>query len=334
VVGCGGIAFQMHGHAYKAYAGLRQDTVLAACCDIDGEKARKFKESFGFRACYTDYREMLKTEKPDAVCLNAPVKLTAELASAILEEGYPLILEKPPGKNREETLAIMKAAAKGPNRLSAVPHQVAFNRRFIPVLDALVHELRLSGGPENIQNISCEFFRINRRDPDFATTAIHGIDTVRYVADSDYEEVHFFYQELPSAGEGVCNVTMECRFVSGAAAQLRFCPMTGITIERLAVNAGNDTFFALLPYQNSPDAPGSFLHYRGSQVIKELNGADLSGGTEIFRTNGFYQEDAAFFDAIREGREPAGNLSTTLQSVELEDCIRRRVPSYHLKENI
>jgi predicted dehydrogenase len=318
----------MHGEAYKKYAALRRDTVLAACCDIDEEKARNFREKFGFLNHYTDYREMLKTEKPDAVCLNAPVKLTAELASAILEAGYPLILEKPPGRNREETLAIMKAAAKGQG--FAVPHQVAFNRRFIPVLDALVKDLRSSGRLADIQNISCEFFRINRQDPDFATTAIHGIDTVRYVADSDYEEVHFFYQELPFAEKGVCNITMECRFVSGAAAQLRFCPMTGITIERLTVNAGNDTFFALLPYQNSLDAPGSFLHYRGNQLIKELNGADLSGGTEIFKTNGFYQEDAAFFDAVREGRDPAGTLSTTLPSVEREDCIRRRVPEYHI----
>jgi predicted dehydrogenase len=324
VVCGGGSAFKMHGFSYQKYAKQVPDTVLAACCDIDGEKARNFKEKFGFLKSYTDYREMLKTEKPDAVCLNAPVWLTAELAIAILEAGYPLILEKPPGRNLEEVLAIKKAAEKG-----KIPHQVAFNRRFIPVLDALVKDLRSAYRPEDIQNISCEFFRVNRRDPDFATTAIHGIDTVRYAADSDYEEVNFFYQELPFAGKGVCNVTMECRFVSGATAQLRFCPMSGIRIERLTLNAGGDTFFALLPYLDSPDAPGKFLHYREDKLVKEVDGEDLSGSREIFETNGFYGEDAAFFDAIREGREPPGNIATCLQPVELEDCIRRRVRSYH-----
>ena len=190
-IGCGGIAFQMHGRAYMKYAELHNDAELSACCDIDEKKAGNFREKFGFKKSYTDYRAMLKEAKPDAVCLNSPVSLTASLACAILEAGYPLMMEKPPGRNRGETMKILEAA----NRKKTI-HQVAFNRRFIPVLDLLVRELRAED-PALIQSIGCEFFRTDRRDPDFCTTAIHGIDTVKYIAGSVYRELNFEYREMP-----------------------------------------------------------------------------------------------------------------------------------------
>ena len=326
VTGCGGIAFQMHGHAYKRYAELHNDTILAACCDIDSRKAGDFREQFGFAKSYTDYRVMLREEKPDAVCLNAPVPLTASIASEILQAEFPLILEKPPGKNRDETLRILEAAEKGKQI-----HQVAFNRRFIPVLEKLAGELRAQYRPEEIQSIGCEFFRVNRRDADFSTTAIHGIDTVRFLAGSDYEEIHFYYREMPKIGEGAGDFFLQGQFRSGACTQLRFCPMTGARFERITVNVGDSTYLALLPYVNSTDSPGRLLHYRNDKIISEINGEEICGSSEIFMTNGFYQEDASFFDAVKSGKQPESNLQSALQSVEIADCIRKRQKEYFSK---
>jgi predicted dehydrogenase len=316
----------MHGYAYKKYADLHDDTILSCCCDIDEEKAKKFRDQFGFLRYHTDFPAMLGEEKPDAVCLNAPVHKTAEISVAILKEGYPLILEKPPGRNREELMSIIETAEQG-----NVPHQVAFNRRFMPETELLCRELRAGFKNSDIQNISCEFFRVNRRDNDFSTTAIHGIDTVRYIADSDYEEVHFFYQEMPGLGKEICNTVMQCRFVSGATAQLRFFPMTGIRLERITVNVKSDTYMVLLPYQDSLDAPGRLLHYRDDALVKEVGGGELCDSLEIFETNGFYREDEIFFDAVRKGKKPASQLRSAIQSVELGDCIRRRIPHYQFK---
>lgn len=331
VVCCGGIAFQMHGYAYKKYAALHDDVILSGCCDTDEKKALSFKEKFGFVKAYTDYREMLEAEKPDAVCLNAPVDLTAAMAVEILKRGYPLMLEKPPGKNREETLSIMKAAEE-----SGVLHQVAFNRRFIPVLDLMIRELRERYAAGDILNINCEFFRVSRKDPDFSTTAIHGIDTVRYAAGCDYREIDFMYQDIPGCPEGVSNFFLQGKFVSGAAAQLSFCPFAGVRLERITVVArggndeGNSVYKALLPYGDSLDSPGSLLVYRGDRLVKEVKGETLTDSTEIFETNGFYQEDSSFFDAVRRGEQPATNLASAIQSVEIAGCIRRRESRYRL----
>ena len=110
MVGCGNMAIGNHGPACRKYAMLHPDTQLAACCDIDEGKAVAFKQEFGFSRHYTDLDLMLDTEKPHAVCMVVPVNLTKRLSCRILEKGYPLIMEKPPGMNREETLEMISAA--------------------------------------------------------------------------------------------------------------------------------------------------------------------------------------------------------------------------------
>ena len=323
VISCGAIAFQMHGPAYKKYAALHTDTDLAACCDLDEKKAGEFREKFGFKKHYRDYKEMLKEEKPDAVCLNSPAQITAGLAREILTEGYNLIMEKPPGINLEETLSILEAAEK-----SKVIHQVAFNRRFHPVLDYLVRELRGNYKNEDIHNIGYELYRFKRRDLDFAITAIHGIDTARYIAGSDYKELQFNYQDLPDVAPGAANFYLQGTFLSGAWANLRFCPMTGVVYERAIVNVRDNTYLALMPYGASQDSPGRFFHYRDDKLVKAISGEEISGSSEIFMTNGFYQEISSFFDAVKAGRQPESNLQSSLQSVEVADCMRRRVREY------
>ena len=62
-----------------------------------------------------------------------------------------------------------------------MPHQVAFNRRYTPLVVEL--KRRLAGA--TIQHIDCQFYRVGRTGSDFTTTAIHGIDTVRFLAGCD-----------------------------------------------------------------------------------------------------------------------------------------------------
>jgi hypothetical protein len=139
---------------------------------------------------------------------------------------------------------------------------------------------------------------------------------------------------MPEFGDRVCNIYMQCRFVSGTFAQLRFCPMAGIVAERLTVHARDSTFMAFLPvYENSADFPGRLLRYTGGKKIYEFSGETLAGGLGLFETNGFYQEDTAFFEAVRNEKMPQADLDSAVQSVEVADYIRRRMPSYKLKGN-
>lgn len=328
-IGCGEHSTLYHGPSVKKYAALHGDVFLAACCDIDGEKAASYQKNFGFQKVYTDYLEMLDAEKPDAVCLIAPVELTYALASRVLDSGYPLILEKPPGTTREEVTKLVKLAER-----KNIPNRVAFNRRFAPLTRKFKELLDEKFKPEDIYNIYCEMLRVDRRDPDFSTTAIHVIDSVRFLAGSDYRDICFHYQELPHIGTGVANIYMDCTFASGAAAHLNLCPVSGVCLERTTVNLFNNTFYYYAPMWSEYDGKGRLMHLHGDEVMLDAMGMDISDGNELFEYTGIYYENASFFDDIRAGRSPSCDLASAVQSVEVAECIRNRVSNYKMREGV
>ncbi|MCK4375431.1 MAG: Gfo/Idh/MocA family oxidoreductase, partial [Candidatus Brocadiae bacterium] len=296
---------------------------LAACCDLDEAKARRFRERFGFARHYTDMAEMLDAEQPDAVCLVAPVELTCELSCRILEMGHPLLMEKPPGRTVEETDRMIAAARAG-----SVPNQVAFNRRYAPLVRELKRLLCARFQPSEVQHVRYDVTRVNRRDPDFSTTAIHGIDAARFLAGSDYCRVRFHYQGLPHLGPTVCNIFMDCTFESGATAHLSFCPVAGAVVERATVHALDNTFLLDFPSGSGSDGPGRLRHFGKGELKLDVTGTELTVGAEPFELEGFYGENASFFDDVRAGRHPAGDLPSARQSVEIAQCIRERGAEY------
>ncbi|MBN1349816.1 Gfo/Idh/MocA family oxidoreductase [candidate division KSB1 bacterium] len=322
-IGCGSLATSQHGPAFVKYATSHPQTELTACCDLVEERARSYKEKFGFRRYYTDNVEMLNREKPDAVCLIAPVDLTCELSCQILQMGYPLLVEKPPGRTPEE-LGRMIAAAESTGAIT----QVSFNRRYAPLIREIKSLLAGQLADRPIQYLRYDFYRYNRMDADFSTTAIHGIDAVRFLTGCDYERIQFHYQQFPELGYQVANIFMDCKMTSGAVAHLNFCPIAGVTIERATINALDHTFFLDTPIWGEFDSPGKILHFQNNQLKLELSGDELPEGTETFELSGFYGENAAFFDDLRAGRRPACDLKDARQSVEIAHCIRERKDAY------
>lgn len=323
VIGCGALSTRAHGPSYRRYADRHADVELAACCDLDTERAEAYRIAFGFGRAYVDYRAMLDTERPDAVCLMAPVDKTCELSCAVMNMGFPLLMEKPPGLDREQCMQMIAAA-----EASGVANQVAFNRRYVPLVRHLKQDLDRRCPPEDIQYLRYDFFRINRRDQDFSTTAIHGIDTVRFLAGSPYRRIRCRYQELDHLGSGVANLYLDCEMASGAMAYLDFCPVTGVLIERATINAYDQTWFLEIPLWGAFDAPGRLRCVTQGTVTEEVDGGLLEGAEQMHIASGFYDENASFFDDLRAGRRPQGDIRSGLQSVEIAACLRSRRAEY------
>jgi myo-inositol 2-dehydrogenase / D-chiro-inositol 1-dehydrogenase len=320
-IGCGEHATGSHGPALALYAARHPGTELLACCDLDPGKAERYRARFGFARAYTDLRRMLDTERPDAVSLVAPIERTCELACAILEWGFPLLMEKPPGRTAAEVDRMIAAAG-------GVAHQVAFNRRFAPLLRELKREIDAHVAPAEVQHVRYEMTRVGRREPDFSTTAIHGIDAVRFLAGTDYAEVRFRYQALPAAGPGVANVFLDAMMASGASAQLAFCPMAGAVVERAVVHGRDHTFYAYVPMWDAFDAPGRLQHVEKGEIKRDAKGDELADSPEPFVHGGFYGEYVAFLDALRSDRPPSPGLREARQSVAVAECIRERKGEY------
>ncbi|MBR4961648.1 MAG: Gfo/Idh/MocA family oxidoreductase [Clostridia bacterium] len=327
VVGCGNMARSGHGPAFAKYKKDYDGVCLAACCDLDASRAESFRDTFGFERCYTDFRKMLRCEQPDAVSLLSPVDLTCPLSVEIMKMGFHIIMEKPPGKNREE-IETMIAQAKA----SGVHVRTAFNRRYMPLILELKKRLAETG--ERIIGITCQMYRYHRFEKDFSTTAIHAVDVVKNIAGADYREVSFVYDHHPELGENVKNIFMNASFTNGAYAQITFMPTGGSVVERITVNTLNNTFFVDLPVWNNMDVPGRLLHIRNDKTLADITGDVLSDNTDMYTLSGFYDENRLFFETIRAGEAAACDLQSAIQSVEIEDCIRHSLPYYRNEETL
>ncbi len=198
-------------------------------------------------------------------------------------------------------------------------HQVAFNRRFAPLVQEARRRLASLGPPGAIQHVHYEMTRVDRRDPDFSTTAIHGLDAVRFLAGADYASARFRYRELP-LGPGVANIFVDAVMTSGATAHLAFCPAAGAAVERATMHAGEDTLFVRIPMWKDFDSPGRLEHLRRGTLVADVRG----DAEEPFVLAGFYAEYEAFLGDLAAGRTPSPSLAESRQSVQIADCVRRR----------
>ena len=104
--------------------------------------------------------------------------------------------------------------------------------------------------------------------------------------------------------------------------------MGGAQFERIALNTINHTYFVNLPIQGCFDQPGELVHFKQKQFIEKIDGASLVDSKEYFEGAGFYNENRLFFEHIRNSNEIICDLATAIQSVELEDCVRKSKKIY------
>jgi predicted dehydrogenase len=329
MVGCGEHAWSSHGPAQARYAAVHAGGVeLVACADLDAGRSARYASRFGFARSFADMSTMFDSEKPDAAVLVVPDTATPALAGAILERGLPVLIEKPPGRTAAEVDGLIAAAIRGGTDGRPVPHQVAFNRRFAPLVREARRRLATLPGAPLIEHLHYEMTRVDRRDSDFSVTAIHGIDAVRYLAASDFAHVRFRYQERSDLGSGVANIFMDAVMASGATAHLAFCPNAGVVVERAQAHAGGHSLFLQVPMWNAFDTPGRLQHLDRGVCIADLRGDVVGDGPAAWELGGFYAEYDAFLGDLAAGRVPGPSLREARQSVVVAEHIRERRSEY------
>ena len=83
-IGCG-------GQASKLQANIPQIAAIdfVATCDLEQEKAAHNARRFGAREAYTDFREMIAAERPDAVAICGLPQMHLELGLECLKLTIP-----------------------------------------------------------------------------------------------------------------------------------------------------------------------------------------------------------------------------------------------------
>jgi predicted dehydrogenase len=201
-IGVIGLSFGMN-HAQSAT--IVPEATLVAACALHEEHRRPI-EAMGARY-YTDYRQMLDTEKLDGVVVALPNDLHAQATIECLGRGLPVLVEKPVAATLAEADRIVAAT-----ETSGVPVLVGHHRRFSPF--CVRARQALVGGelgdligasvmwtmlkPKDYFDAKWRTLRATGGGPLLINT-IHNIDDLRYITG---REVTRIYAEVSNKTRG------------------------------------------------------------------------------------------------------------------------------------
>lgn len=120
-----------YGHNLDVVWKLFPNVQIVAVADEDAEGLKKAAERLGVRATYSDYRQMLRQERPEVVSV-APrwADCHLEMVLAAAEAGASIYLEKPMARTPGEADQMIAACEKARVKL-AVAHQM----RIAPIVE-------------------------------------------------------------------------------------------------------------------------------------------------------------------------------------------------------
>ncbi|MEM4405097.1 MAG: Gfo/Idh/MocA family oxidoreductase, partial [Nitrososphaerota archaeon] len=111
IVGAGGISNHFHLPELTQIA----EAEVVAISDLKRERAEKTAKRFGIRHWYTDYREMLEKEDPDAVIVATPHPTHASIALDAIKAHKHVLIQKPMTTNAQDSQLILEESRKNPD---------------------------------------------------------------------------------------------------------------------------------------------------------------------------------------------------------------------------
>jgi UDP-N-acetylglucosamine 3-dehydrogenase len=155
---------------------------LVAVADTNPDTAQEIAGKYSVKY-FADYRQLLEEEKPEAVCIVVPTALHEEVATAALDAGAHVLVEKPIAATLEEGQRLIRFAQQK-NRQLMIGHIVRFN----PATQLLKQKLQ-NGDLGRIFQINCRRvgpFPARIRDVGVVVDlAPHDIDVMRFLTDQD-----------------------------------------------------------------------------------------------------------------------------------------------------
>ncbi|HET6451127.1 MAG TPA: Gfo/Idh/MocA family oxidoreductase [Spirochaetia bacterium] len=148
IIGCGAMA-ATHAKNFTAIKGV----ALAACCDVNRERAGRFAAEWRIPKSFDDYRQMFASEKLDAVSIVTADDSHAPLSLAALREGLAVMCEKPLATTLADAVHMRDAARQA----GAVTH-VNFSYRNAACVQAAAGLIR-GGGIGRVLHVEASYLQ-------------------------------------------------------------------------------------------------------------------------------------------------------------------------------
>jgi len=113
IVGCGKAA-ENHAAEIKRLPGVR----FVGACDSEPLMAEQFSVRHGLQAYYTDFQALLREQKPDVMHIATPPQSHVRLATAAIEAGCHVLVEKPLAETSAKATEIIRSAQRHGRKLT------------------------------------------------------------------------------------------------------------------------------------------------------------------------------------------------------------------------
>lgn len=310
LIGCGAHAESGHAIPLARYKAAHPDEIqLTAVCDLQIERARTFSRKYGFVAAYSSVDEMLSRENLNGCIAVVPPEIISELGIKLLGLGIPCVVEKPLGASLADAQALRDAAIA-----TKTPNMVSVNRRFMPLLNRAIEWTSHAG---RLGYVHCTLARHARREPEFLwATAVHAVDTLRYIAG---QVVGFDVRNLRALDGATTWNAIDMRFENGISGRVDVLPSAGMVEE--TYDLFGDNFRASVTCPFGPQL--GWRCFREGQLIQdEMVPAEVPEDV----VNGCYDEATAFIEALRSGTSKP-SIADVFPSVELCFAVARTASS-------
>lgn len=221
-----GLWGETHLMAYSEHA----HADLVKVCDLDEKRAKKMAKQYGVKEYCTDYRELLKDDRIDAVSIVTPDITHTPLVAAAARAGKHILCEKPMATKVADCEKMIAAADK-----AGVMLMVDFHNRFNPT----VAQVKNAIDAGELGELKMGTLRLNDtiavpRDwlPWAGKSSVlwfigsHSVDLIRYLFNDEVERVYCVARSDVLKGLGVNTPdfflsTLELK--GGAVVQIENC---------------------------------------------------------------------------------------------------------------
>ena len=290
---------------------------LVAVVDIDEFQLKVMRDKYNIQT-YNNYKDIIS--KVDAVSIATPTAMHYEIAKEFLENGVPVLVEKPITNNIKQAEELVKIS-----RDKGVSLQVGHVERFNPAMISLSDKLR-----------DAKFIEAHRLAPlkmrsmDIGVVLdlmIHDLDIILSIVDSKPKTVQ---------AVGVNVLTKDYEDIANARINFENGAVANITASRMSLNAMRKMRFFMPEAYATVDFQTSETYiYTQSEKYKDFDirsiDSKLLDNPMFFVLNEFIKiekleiekeeplklEIKSFIEALREGKEPIVPGEAGLRAISL-----------------
>lgn len=226
IIGIGRIG-RVHGESITKF--VKNTKIKAVADPYLNDDGKKWAASLGIENAYTDYKKILEDKDISAVLICSSTDTHSSISMEAIKAGKNVFCEKPIDHDVKKIKEVLDVVEK-----SGLKYQVGFNRRFDHNFKAIKDAVQ--AGKIGKQQI----IKITSRDPEalpieyvkvsggiFLDMTIHDFDMVRYLSDSEVEEVYAVGSvtvdpEIGKAGD-IDTAVITMKLANGATAVIDNC---------------------------------------------------------------------------------------------------------------